>query len=58
VDAGNRPGAEALASTIEAYWRKRGADVEVRVERIVGAADRQSKVVYGVRTSLRAGMPP
>lgn len=49
-------GAAALKQTIEAYWRARGADVQVRVAN-AGFSPEVRAARYDVRSDLINGLP-
>jgi hypothetical protein len=49
--------ATKLADSIRAYWRRKGAGVDVWVER-EGVAEAGRKDEYTVRSNMVAGLPP
>jgi hypothetical protein len=55
-DACSKPGAEALAETIRAYWRARGFTPQVIVQEMPIVASKRS-TAWVVRSTMRGGWP-
>lgn len=53
-----RAEAEAAAEKINAFWRKRGHEVNARVVKVPVSEFDCGKATYGIRSDLVNGLPP
>jgi hypothetical protein len=54
-DTFSADGAKRIARNVERYWRKRGHQIEVRVEPVPGLTEPH---LWQVRSNLVGGLPP